>query len=91
MAKAKRRAARKRWLSRERVEQLRDQAAGEVKPPRLGSYENPFLSDKPMNVSDILEIVEAAGHTLRSMRQRITQLEIENNKLQNLVDKASYH
>lgn len=89
MAKAKRRAARK-GLTRDRVKELRDQAAAdEVKP--IGSYENPFISEKPMNVSDILEIVEAAGHTLRSMRQRITQLEIENSKLQNLVDKASYH
>jgi hypothetical protein len=59
--------------------------------PPAGSYSNPLRSDKPMAVSDILEIVEAAGSTLRAMRLRITQLEVENQRLQNLVDKASYH
>lgn len=86
MAKAKRRAARKTSMG----------AAKEAQD-EINRRNNAFLNrteDPPqpvvgLHTRDIMEIVEAAGHTLRSMRHRITQLEVENQRLQNTIEKMS--
>lgn len=91
MAKRKRRAARKRWLTVKRVKQFRDRAAGESSDSdhirRLREQFEPTPGTKPLAVSDIIEMVAAAAVTLRSCRARITELEIENASLKNQVSR----